>query len=166
MIIIICGYARSGKSTSMNYLASRGFLTLSSSGCLHGVTNDFMELCNISVNTQDKDSIIQIGETSIQVRNLLIGIAENVLVKNFGREIFARWIVKQIQGNENIAIEIFNQEEFDILKNILNRDIDHILQIRSPHERPEVDSRNIISGSDVIDNSGSLEDLYLQLDKY
>lgn len=164
MIIGICGYANAGKTTAVKYLAGWGYEPISTSECVHSITRDILDVLKLEISTQLKDETIlfrseqaeMVSESEINTRNLLIGVAENVLVKNFGRRILSEWIAKQILPGKNYVVELFNQEEYDGI----GIAFDKIFHISAPFEQRDADGREIISGAVEISNTGSLSEFY------
>jgi hypothetical protein len=158
-IIVVSGYARAGKTTVMNYFAAAGYKTISSSECIHAVTQDFAAVIGLEVDTHDKEGTAP-TPVPMNVRALLIGIAEEVLVKNFGRQIFASWMARQVEGHRLVAVECFNSEEYNLFRCFTPYPITNVLRITSPFEKAGIDGRDIIYGSEVVNNSSTVEDLH------
>ena len=162
MIYVICGYARSGKTTSIEYFKKMGFVTASSSECLHELSKSMMSVLKITTDLTDKTGTTEINGVPMNNRNILIGIAEDVLVKHFGRSIFANYIDKIAEDNENVVIESFNQEEYQLCNFWKDNEVT-ILHITRDSELAGVDKRDIIKRAIKIDNNGTIEELYKKL---
>jgi len=174
MIIVICGYARAGKTTALEHFRSRGWTVLSSSEAIHLITRDLFSLFDLALDTSDKEAVIHTcmcqerGDASsnkMTTRQAMVGVAEQVLVKNLGRGAIVRGLARQAMITRgNAVIEVFNQEEYDIL---LEEKVwvDWLVAIRSSREQPFVDSRNLVSGAIELRNDGTLDELYQKLDR-
>lgn len=159
-IIFIGGYARSGKSSAISYLRNHhGLVCLSTSECLHQVKDRLLDTFPEIARPTNKE----------QERSLCIKIAEGLLVPIYGREIFANWVVQQIQPGQTYIVETIGGVEHTLLKDTIKRaltrvDIDEV-NIRRGSERIGVDIRKLLENGIELYNNGTLDELYKKLDK-
>ena len=161
-VILLGGYSRSGKSTLLNDLPLDKFNPLSSSKVLHQTLLDVYKLIGIAPTYpphQTKDLYVKIGEREyFKGRQLLIELAEEVIVKNFGRGAFALACVEKIDPKRINVIETFGGEEAKRLDKLI-RAYHPFAQIKSINirrtkEQPDADGRELLpNAAEIYANS-------------
>jgi hypothetical protein len=150
-IILIGGYARSGKSTSVQLLRDRGIPCYSTSASLYDTYARLKEVYP-ELHHLDPDN----KQVS---RQRMIALAEEVIVPVFGRESIVMACVKWLEqvyemGHETVAIETIGGNELELLERGLKYWSQHPLfitaaiNIRSDTEEPDADSRRLIESSE------------------
>ena len=133
LIVFLGGYANSGKTTAMRYLASQGLTCLSTSDILHKISTKVFP-----VN----------GRTKPQRRYLNILLAEDILKPYLGNNVFCNKIVEDVLDCDSdiIVIETIGGDEYRSIKSRLKDSFSLFLNInlRSVNEQPEVDSRQLL----------------------
>ena len=182
--VVYSGFSGSGKSTTMNpALEELGYEIVSTSKILHDFTEILIEnLTGAKIDTYDRreneytfsvHSLISgvRSKTISTARRLLIIVAENCLVKVFGREIFAlcatKKFVKAQEEGTKIAFECIGGDEYNCFSNQLNWCVKSQLvklHITRDTENPEADSREKIPTSIDIQNNSTREDFKEKLD--
>lgn len=166
-ILVVCGYAGSGKSTFIEKMCTKyGYNKVSSSDALHEFTELLWKvLFNKSLDTHKKDDNVYlrfsldniIMHHSIKnIRKILIGVAEDALKKVFGSDIFVNYQInktnKLLSENKKVILETIGSDEFDIIMQKVNNtwacypNAVKFINLRSERERPDVDGRTLISG--------------------
>jgi hypothetical protein len=98
-------------------------------------------------------------------RQWLIDLAEKALVPTFTRAVFAHAIADQIMANPEtkFAIEVFKQEEFELLVNRLHSTgclkKAFCFNLRRLEEDPLIDGRTLLSNAIEINNDSTYENL-------
>ena len=194
-VIILSGYARSGKTTFLNVAKDLGCETVSTSAILHEFTKRLaryvLGINNLDTTDKRYPKILQyafrqnggkllhniVSHTS---RDLLITVAEKCLVPVFGRDVFGLATAKRIKrSSADVAIyEAFNREECDAMLHFLDlQEGDYelyMMTVRSPKEQGGVDKRDLLHGEyptlmqhdDVIENDGTIEDYKYTVKEY
>jgi len=159
-VIVLSGYARSGKTTFARIGKDLGYTTLSTSALLHKFVRMLFEsLLHLEINTNDKKGIHAISLVYNNIgnrflawsgRDLLILIAEKCLVPVFGRELFAHTVARSInnEAEGNFIYEAFNREECDLFIDYLEKRYINftVVTIRSDKEEMTVDTRELLTG--------------------
>jgi hypothetical protein len=137
-LVLIYGYARSGKTTLLNALSERGYSVLSTSKELDYITVDsaYLPRYFISILREKKDEVLReyvmgmseqnkavspFNDPKITCRSLKIWAAEEIFVPRYGRN----WLVKQTFYNqyspshsrELLFMETVGGEEAKMIKN-------------------------------------------------
>jgi len=162
-VIVIGGWSNSGKTVAINYFRKLKIPCFSSSELNHQATNSVLEMFNILV-PEDKE----------EKRPYCIKVAEDVLVKTFGREVFVNRVVELIEGSEYpiVVTESIGGEEYEkLVKKLDKSSMDVVLipiNIRRESEKPGIDIRKLlpditnINGFSIksleINNNGTIED--------
>lgn len=156
-IIFIGGWARSGKSSTLNYLKTQGIPTYSTSALLH---QTYRRLIEAKLKSFKRDFDIYDGNSKAELRQELITLAEDVLVPIFGREIFAHTIIRQanLDPAPIVAVETIGGEEFRLGLEMVEKEY-VCWNIRRDSELKGVDLRELLEGGVDIWNNGSLSDL-------
>ena len=169
-LIIITGFAQSGKSTSVDYLVNhKGYYNASTSRLLGQVTEQIAWfLADRVINTKDKSTSVDINGIDIEMRNLKIMVAENCIVPILGREALVAKLAKDCIKQEKVVYECFNREEYELFRYYMRLDSgEHditIAEVRSEREQPEVDERQLLEGGTLISNNGTIAELRRRLD--
>ncbi|MGL5078046.1 MAG: hypothetical protein ACRDBG_19755 [Waterburya sp.] len=171
VVIALHGYANVGKTTAIDYLERRfDISTISTSAVLHQTLEDLIyAFAGRRYDSYDKTNALSIvvsdkyGEccNSMTNREALITLAEDVLVKNYGRLVFAQVFVNAINNlpdNELIVLETIGGNEWLTAKSAL--DSDENIKIVEVNLRAKgddvvkVDSRELSSNPDftIINN--------------
>lgn len=182
-IVFVSGHARSGKSTLMRHVKSKGYGTHSTSAILYEVA--IRILVNLFGLTTDKaakalenkatrfifrgwwgsSNGAQTSGLELPHREFLITIAEKILVPVFGRELFSRAVVKRClkDDSEIVFAETIGGEEFnkalDAIDEITGRwseaqqPLILKVNVRSQYEEPEADGRKLLDGGLTINNN-------------
>jgi hypothetical protein len=161
-VIVIGGLSNSGKSTAISYFRELEIPCFSSSELNHQATNSVLEMFNILV-PEDRE----------EKRPYCIKVAEDVLVKTFGREVFVNRVVEMIEESEYpiVVTESIGGEEYEkLIKKLEKIDTDVILfpiNIRREGERAGIDIRKLLPDVTYfkdyevqnlsIENNGTLE---------
>jgi hypothetical protein len=157
-ILVMGGFARSGKTSSLSILQNLGISYFSTSILL----DNFIEKL-------EKEFNIPIPEEVENRRQHKIKAAENVLVPIFGRQVFSITAARAAMEAEDslVTIESIGGEEWDLIakaigdiaySNMINYRI-HRFNVRSKNEKPGVDIRQLLKNATTIQNDGTLEDL-------
>lgn len=124
--VYLTGYARTGKTTLLTELKGRNWLVVSSSEILHKVTEKVLKEFNpelydkyMAIPDKDADLAYRKGKP-ISKRDMLIMVAEEILVPMFGREIFALGVAKAaasgLEGHHvGCIIESIGGEELSLI---------------------------------------------------
>jgi RNase adaptor protein for sRNA GlmZ degradation len=157
--VVVTGYARMGKTTTMGLLEKMGYYCESSSKINHEVTQSILSIFNKSVDRSDKNAIIKIDEDSVTYRDVLIKVAEDVLKANLGNDVY----VNAMKTERNTAYEIFSEVELNELCSRLKMRYEHVkplvLRIDRPNQCIINDGRQLIPYDHLVVNDGSIEDL-------
>lgn len=153
-IIFIGGYARSGKDETLKILENLGIPCYSTSSLLHKFYHNLY-----STELIDQFFIPDLTDKP-SFRNLLITLAEDVLVPTFGREIFAHTVIRQanLDPAPIVAVETVGGEEFRLGLEVIKKEW-ACWNIRRDSELKGVDLRELLDGGVDIWNNGSLSDL-------
>jgi adenylate kinase family enzyme len=171
LIILIGGYANSGKSTFMQFAEELGCNTYSSSVLLHSVYQKIaLRFYGEKIDSLKKNDLIYTWLTpnelgQVTIREDLINLAENILVETFSRGIFASAIVDQIlcknDSGKAHVIETFGDVELDYLEYYLQTFLPTAVvirfNIRRQEENPSADSRKLLTSAFDIVNTGTKE---------
>ena len=167
-IVLIGGFSQAGK-TSVLEILSKSYCTISSSELLHQTLNDIYWMAGQAhFDTHDsKDSPVVFGGRMYKTgRDLLIYLAEKVLVENFGRGLFAVGCVNQIIPNAINFIEcIGGDEETELDKQLETNGYDDVIKIniRRHTEKPNVDIRQLLRCAVDVWNEGRIEKTVAQV---
>jgi hypothetical protein len=157
-VLFISGLARSGKTSTIDYLKSQGIPCLSTSVLLHQTYQNLISTGLLAPNHYWKES------NKPQLRKTLITLAEEVIVPVFGRESFAQTVIRQ--ANEYplplVAVETIGGEEFKLGLETLEKPY-FCWNIRREGELKGVDIRELLEEGEDIWNDGSIEDLHLKI---
>lgn len=178
-IIIIGGFARSGKTETLKYLQDiYGYSVYSSSKKLHQVAAKLLNLHTPKIPVEEfaemlkdkENGSVVFGNKEYESREFLIKIAEGILVPSFSRNLFPGAIIWELLNERpaRAVIETIGGEEWSILRSELDLRglVYKTYNIRSVRERPSVDYRKLIEGAPSINNDGSsLKDLYRTIDQ-
>jgi hypothetical protein len=182
-ILVIGGYANSGKSTSIEHL-SKLVPVLSTSEKLYDVTADILiNVLGFSYTKEEMKEILKNGKAAkilmfnshevpayldISVRDLLIMIAEKCIVNNLGRQAFSGSVINDIpEDSQIVAIESIGGEEYKHLKALAEYKGFNVLpiNIRSSGELKGVDIRELLPNAKTIENDGTIEELGIKLEQ-
>jgi len=157
-IIIIGGYARSGKSTTVRILRNTfNIPCYSTSEVLHQVTN------NLLTKTFDRPIPTDVNEK----RALCISVAEDALVPVFGRQVFAQAVAAKALSDLSpvVAIESVGGEEYMLLLDCLAGQPYQQFNwnLRRTHERAGIDLRKLLPDAIEIWADGSEAKLLTQI---
>ena len=166
-LIILSGYARSGKSTFLEVAKDLDCGVVSTSEILHDFTNLLIRrLLGVRIDTKNKSDMTTLwfnikqgvtSRTSIVSwlsRDILINIAENCLVPVFGRDVFGLAAAKKIihSRHKTLVYEAFNKSECDSMLHFLssldgldNYEV-HVVTIVRDDAEPGVDGRELLRG--------------------
>ena len=113
---------------------------------------------------------VKTSACSIRSRKLLIDLAEKALVPVFSRGVFSHAIADRIikSKEQKIAVEVFNQEEFNILRDRLaSVELSKAVSfnLRRQSENSGADERDLLLAAINIDNNSSYANLRSQLSK-
>ena len=161
-LIVIGGMACVGKSLAISHFRELEIPCFSSSELNHQATNSILEMFNIPV-PEDKE----------EKRPYCIKVAEDVLVKTFGRGVFVNRVVEMIEESLHpiVVTESIGGEEYEkLIKKLEKSDTDVILfpiNIRREGERAGIDIRKLLPDITYfkdyevqnlsIENNGTLE---------
>lgn len=204
-ILFIGGFAQSGKSTTLKLLKENyDCEVFSSSVLLHKILQDIFSVLGLDdINTHKKEDILFFdcllldpsistivphvlasSKSGRTIRDVLIGVAEKVLVKHFTRRIFAEGVALKLrnflgfnsQFKGIIVIETIGGVEYQYLLSMLNGEAMryHNVNVESKYSNPEADGRKLLPNATTLYNDGTknlsfaLEKtmLSLGLDKY
>ena len=163
-MIIITGYSRAGKTTFLSFLEEKGYKIISTSKMVHEIATSFAQINGVNIDSTDKDSFVDMG-VRMPMREYLVNVAENVLVKTLTRKICSLYIDSKIDehAGSDIAIEIFNQEEYDGTKlSLMDK---QIVFITRKEELKGIDLRSIISPDIIYENNGTILDMKKFIEK-
>lgn len=179
-LIIINGYARSGKTTALEYFRDKyNYSVYSTSNYLHEVSARLLNLYRPKVSIEefknilaDKDNgVVIFGTQEYEVREFLVKIAEEVLVPVFSRKIFSSNIIWNLIKDrpKRAVVETIGGQEWLEMKQVLdyNKIQYRVLVLRSHREKAGIDIREIINEATIINNDSScLKSLYSELDSF
>jgi len=179
-VLFIGGYACSGKSTALKYLGKNyDCHILSTSAILHQVLTDIYSVFGLkNIDTHDKDSTLffdalVVGDedslTTTRVvsshggkdgREILIDVAEKVLVKSFSRQVFALGVqtaYSQLPHTDKpqlIVIETIGGLEYEKIRDwFLSMGFyTSNINIVSPSANPEADGRQLLPLTNTCSN--------------
>ena len=179
-LVILSGYARTGKTTALEVAEGLGYTVVSTSVLLHRFVN--LLLTNLfgqskSVDTSCKKSLHRLETTFNKIntvmylksRDLLITVAEKCIVPVFGRDAFGLAAAKLVKGSDKdlFIYEAFNKEECDLFLHFLDSlpsyDIKVVTVVRDGFEGGE-DKRELLDSyygfaqNILIRNSGTVEE--------
>ena len=163
-MIIITGYSRAGKTTFLSFLEEKGYKIISTSKMVHEIATSFAQINGVNIDSTDKDSFVDMG-VRMPMREYLVNVAENVLVKTLTRKICSLYIDSKIDehAGSDIAIEIFNQVEYDGTKlSLMDK---QIVFITRKEELKGIDLRSIISPDIIYENNGTILDMKKFIEK-
>lgn len=185
MIVIISGYARSGKSTAADYFRSKGWVVFSTSQLMHELARDLFRIFNLEVDTTQKGALLHacvsqeamasnesegfVGTSSSAVmttRDFMSGFAEGVIKRHLTRDCLISALIPKIHEvceDRDVIIEVYNPEEYHSLSGYW-LEVDRVLSIRSHRERADADNRTLILGATQIWNDGDFEEFFDKLD--
>ncbi|MGL6342583.1 MAG: hypothetical protein ACRC80_26000 [Waterburya sp.] len=162
-LVLIHGYARSGKTTLLNELENRGYTTISTSRELDYVTCEHHHLPRYcaEILRQKNDVTLQkiMHDPFITCRAIKIDVAENYFVPQFGRKrLIGDTFYNQYYPNtasEYVFFETIGGEEADIAKEVAQEygfKETISVDVRRESELKDVDIRKL-SHSHRFDNS-------------
>lgn len=174
----ITGKIGSGKSTVLSYLAKKDYLTLSSDEVVH-------ELYKIDYIKAKMSKILKLNfdlsneETRLKVRKIMIEKPEiKKQVEDYIYPILEDYFLKKIVENDKIAIEVpllFKAHYEYMFKKILVIEVNENIQKEHLTIRGDDISSSLSLNKDyknknnhdivIINNDGSLKDLYKKIDK-
>lgn len=188
-IVIVNGYARSGKTTFMTIARDMGYAAISTSDILSEVCDTMLSsLFGLAYDSKDKSDTIEVkcatkngnySYEAITSRDLKIKMAEDVLRPILGEDVLVRASAKHVERtfdrNETVFIELINEKEVDLflhsLKTLKGIKL-HTITIRSEKELVGVDLREPLDGylayavSDVVIHNDYTNDYYQQVTEY
>jgi len=152
-IIFVGGYARSGKTTVINYLEEHYQAeVLSGSRMIHQITDSLLDY---------------FGLNSFRLkREINKFIAESVLKKFLHPQIFALALAEKVKTSNSplIVIESIGGDEFVKLKDLINSPTKPLCwNIRKDTEQPQADQRELLPEAFNIWNEGSIDDLFITI---
>jgi hypothetical protein len=159
-IICVGGYARAGKSTTVEILESLDIPVFSASRFLH-------KAVDLTKGTVFEPWAAAIKLTDIAVdivppseRMQCITMAERILVPTFGRKLFAHAMFDGLTAVDNqiVAIETIGGDEWQEFANLAEGHRLVIWNVRSEREQPGIDIRELIPDGQDIWNDETLED--------
>jgi hypothetical protein len=162
-VIFLGGYARSGKTTTLEEFRKLGYPTFSTSQFLYQIVDSlFIELFGIS-NIPRKEECDSFSTTLRlndrhgsrfaelhTTRSILTKLAENVIVPNIGREnAFIRPILESVKKVESpiVIIETLGGVEYNGFLNLLdqyNISLLGLINCERTDQRPHVDIRELL----------------------
>jgi hypothetical protein len=178
-IVILGGYAQAGKSETVKIFRKASIPVFSSSELLHSTYQKIFERYNgYKINSKNKDNFVEAHidgsklPLSIPIRQDLIHLAENILVENFTRSVFAIAMIEKIVASEEelFVIEAYGNVEYEkltylISKLIFNARIYNI-NIRRSTEDPTADGRTLLPEAVEIQNNSTIENLEKSLQTF
>lgn len=173
-LIILGGYARSGKTTALDYLESKQVAAFSTSRLLHDATARFLEKATRLQLQELKLILLAKNQPILGVppRDWLIHVAESVLVPVYGREnAFVEPVVRLALAaldQQSVVVESIGGVEFELMHELFaSAGVDPIcLNIRSNRELADVDYRDLLPNAIEIENNGNFEEFYNALDSF
>jgi hypothetical protein len=162
-IIVVGGYARSGKSTSIKIIESFGIPTTSTSVILDNILDSLVPYLKDwvpSILESENDPIYK----NIR-RKKKIWLAEQIICKKLTRQSLVFGVIKKIKETNSkiIVVESIGGEEYNLLMEQLYHLSEEFLiknvNIRRKTEEPGIDIRELLPNSVDIWNESTLEDL-------
>lgn len=157
-ILVIGGYSRSGKTSSLSILRNLGIPYFSTSVLLDNFIESLEREFGVPIPTEVEER-----------RRHKITSAEKVLVPIFGRQIFSVKAAQAAMESEDdvVLIESIGGEEWELMaKAIGNIAYERLMNyrvyrfnVRSEREIPGVDIRQLLNNAVTIQNDGTLDDL-------
>jgi hypothetical protein len=146
-ILIICGFARTGKSTLVNELKEEDWSIASTSQVLDDICYRLLGILDVQdVNFEKKTGTVYSGRYEYTPREFKINVAEEVIVPVFGREAIVKASFKGCYSS-NIVCESIGGDELDLLLNYIRRNYPAspvlVLNMRSALELKGVDIRKL-----------------------
>ena len=167
-LILIYGYAKSGKTTLLRELRLKNYQVVSTSVELDYVVCEYYNLPRyfVEVLPRKKDHILQeySGDDEITCRELKMLLADEIIIPKYGRGFLAkRALANQYNSfikHKLLFFETVGGEEALITKDIWlkyygNKVVD--INIRRNSEKPGIDLRELSSGLDFNNNYDSPE---------
>ena len=163
-IILIGGYARSGKSSSITILEQQGWKIISSSRMIHEFAQRLILMfTGRAIDTHDKE----ITFLDMLIRDFLIKLAEDVMMPVFTRAVFTAPMAALAANSPHdlIAIETYGGVEYDFLSKYLRLEglTWQNYNIRRQTEEPGIDLRRLLPGGIDIENNSTFDDLARKL---
>lgn len=156
-IICIGGYARSGKTTTIEILESLGVPVFSASRFLHQV-----------VEQAEKAlwNPFELYDDVMTDRAKCICMAEEILIPVFGRKLFAHAMYDGAISTpeETVAIETIGGQEFQEFKMLARGHRLECWNVRSEREKSGVDIRQLLPEGQDIWNDGTIADWQKQIE--
>jgi hypothetical protein len=166
-IIIIGGYARSGKSSSIKIIESFGIPTISTSVILDNILDSLVPYLKDSVPRISKSENNSIYKDIRRKKK--IWLAEQIICKKLTRQSLIFGVIKKIKDTNSkiIVIESIGGEEYNLLIGQLSHLSEEFLiknvNIRRKTEEPGIDIRELLPNAIDIWNESTLEDLEFYL---
>jgi hypothetical protein len=170
-IVVIAGYARAGKTTSLGMLEQLGYEVVSTSAVLHEQTQKlYKHLSGRQLDTQDKETAFQLHSTGnktahFSMRDLLISVAEST--RSIDTFFYAKEAARRVAKSESslVALETVGGSEWQLTLSLLRgTGMDYTAyNIRSPYEYKGVDIRELIPCATDIWNQGDKHDLFKKI---
>lgn len=188
-LVVFSGFSRSGKSEYVgNILKNLGYEKVSTSDKLHEFTKSiFKALFGLEIDTYDKTSkniffslaikgvgIYEVcGKKFAEFRDVLIAVAEEALVKVFGRFVFgytaAKLVNEAIAADKCVFFESIGGDEYTEFCKFVDPEIladALIFNVRRDTEQKGVDIRQLLDNGVDIWNNGTYEDLETKIKEY
>lgn len=138
VVLFIGGYARSGKSSLLNWLEDIGYVVCSTSRVLDNLAD-----CSVTALglTPPKDHE--------ERRSLKINIAEGIIVPVLSRKAMVRACIDRIQASEDsdqtFVFETIGGDEYEMAQDMLNPRIPTMnINVRRDSERAGIDIRKLL----------------------
>jgi hypothetical protein len=170
-IVVIAGYARAGKTTSLGMLEQLGYEAISTSLVLHKQTQKlYYQLCGRDLDTGNKQTAFQLHSTGnktahFSMRDLLIAVAEST--REFDPSFYVKEAIRCVKESEShlVALETIGGEEWLETARLLQElGLEFsAYNIRSPYECKGVDIRELIPCATDIWNQGDRHDLFKKI---
>lgn len=171
-IVFINGPPRSGKDTIADYLVTKGYTKMKLAGVLFDDIKKILSLSDEQFNLyreEKKDEPILFGLT---LRQLSINYSELVAIPRHGRYYWSKILLDQMRasGLDKIVIsDLGFEREYEFFEKHLRFPYEQFSVIRVGRKGCSYanDSREYVKNYDlVIDNDGTLEELYKKIDGF
>lgn len=177
-LVVYSGFPNSGKSSRINVTLQRlGYTVLSTSQELDTATNNlFQAFYGVEFDNNDRGAEYDFSmhkneevykSDTLSRRDLKIKIAEEILVKQFGREVFARQVTMKanqlLKQGHKVAIESVGGEELEIILQYLE-ETPVTFNVRASVEKAGVDLRQLIPDAPEV-NTDDRDSILSQLVK-
>lgn len=173
-LIIVSGYAQSGKTSMVNYIKTKYGYNIASTSEVLGRFSEAIakHVAGVYINTDDKRQSAYINKRVLSSRDLKIAIAENCIAPILSRKVLVCGFENGIRNSDVTVYEAFNYEEYNDFLSLYAKyfsTIDIVI-VRRHSEKPDVDERELLEDTSqatwhLHNHSQDLEAWYRKIDE-